>query len=301
MPKYRQLHTKIIDSFDFNEMPDDFCRVTWMLLPIILDSEGRGIDHATWVRSKMYPMRPDVTDAQVSAALDWLAGRGMIIRYAVGNRGYFYIPTWKDYQSGTEKEAESKIPPPAGQPSAEPNPCPASPPDRLPAPANSEPTLELLPTNSGVTPDPLQRNSASISITTASTSAKAKAKAKATAAAADSAPAAQKKPAAAAEVPRPEVFAVYEREIGLITPIIAENLREFTRQYPPGWPERAIREAVTHGKRNLAYVSAILRRWKADGLPANGTACPECNRVGTHAPGCSLRYVTGEFQEFIER
>jgi predicted GIY-YIG superfamily endonuclease len=24
MPKYRQLHTKIVDSFDFNEMPDDF-------------------------------------------------------------------------------------------------------------------------------------------------------------------------------------------------------------------------------------------------------------------------------------
>ena len=53
MPKYRQLHTKIIDSFDFNEMPDDFTRVTWMLLTLGLDSEGRGIDNMAWVKSKI--------------------------------------------------------------------------------------------------------------------------------------------------------------------------------------------------------------------------------------------------------
>lgn len=128
MPKYRQLHTKIIDSFDFNEMPDDFCRVTWVLLPVILDREGRGIDNPTWIRSKMYPMRPDVTNDNIMAAFDWFAERGMIVRYQVGSRSYFYIPTWKEYQSGTEREAVSILPAP---------------------PSNSRPTHDLLMSKSG--------------------------------------------------------------------------------------------------------------------------------------------------------
>jgi hypothetical protein len=112
MPKYRQLHTKIIDSFDFNEMPDDFTRVVWMLLTLILDSEGRGIDNPCWIKSKMFPLRYDVTDEQISNAFAWLAEREMIQRYSVNGRRYFCIPTFKDYQSGTQKEAKSLFPSP---------------------------------------------------------------------------------------------------------------------------------------------------------------------------------------------
>ena len=65
MPKYRQLHYKIIDSFDFNEMPNDFTRIVWVLLTLVLDSEGRGIDNMAWVKSKMFPMRNDVDIAQL--------------------------------------------------------------------------------------------------------------------------------------------------------------------------------------------------------------------------------------------
>lgn len=131
MPKYRQLHTKIIDSFDFNEMPDDFTRVTWMLLPLIVDSEGRGIDNMAWVRSKLYPLRDDVETAQLAAAFAWFDGRGMIVRYEVEGKRYFCIPKFKTYQSGTEKEAKSTLPPP---------------------PDNSGATPAQLPTNSGATP-----------------------------------------------------------------------------------------------------------------------------------------------------
>jgi hypothetical protein len=112
MPKYRQLHVKIIDSFDFNEMPDDFCRVTWMLLPIIVDREGRGIFSMAWLRSKIYPMREDVTTGALQAAFDWYINRGMIVTYQVENKSYFYIPTFRTYQSGTNKEAASVLPAP---------------------------------------------------------------------------------------------------------------------------------------------------------------------------------------------
>jgi DnaD/phage-associated family protein len=112
MPKYRQLHLKTLDSFDFNEMPDDFTRVCWMLLMLILDSEGRGIYNMGWVRSKMFPIRQDISLGDLQKSFDWLANRGMINIYSVGERDYFYIPKWKNYQTGTKKEAPSNLPEP---------------------------------------------------------------------------------------------------------------------------------------------------------------------------------------------
>lgn len=113
MPKYRQLHTKIIDSDDFNEMPDDFTRLVWMLLPLILDCEGRGIDSMGWVKSKLFPKRTDeIETSQVAAAFTWFAGRKMLVRYEVNGRHYFYLPTFKLYQTGTQYEAKSVLPAP---------------------------------------------------------------------------------------------------------------------------------------------------------------------------------------------
>lgn len=114
MPQWRKLHTKTVDSIDLTEMPDDFTRLTWVMLPLILDRCGRGIDNASWVRSKVHPMRDDVKVEQVQAALDWYGSRGMIERYEVGGRHYFHIPTWQTYQGNTEREAESVIPGPDG-------------------------------------------------------------------------------------------------------------------------------------------------------------------------------------------
>jgi len=112
MPKYRKTWTKTLDSFDFNEMPDDFCRVVWLLLPLILDSEGRGIDLPAWVRSRMFPLRRVVDEADIKRAFDFFESRKMIVRYKVDGRSYFYSVNWTSYQSGTEKESPSLLPPP---------------------------------------------------------------------------------------------------------------------------------------------------------------------------------------------
>ena len=110
MPTFRKLHTKIIDSFDFAEMPDDFTRVFWLLLIVAADSEGRMIGNYAWLRSRMYPLRSDVKDEQIEATLAWLVDRGMIVRYTVEGRGYFYVVKFKSYQTGTEREAKSVLP-----------------------------------------------------------------------------------------------------------------------------------------------------------------------------------------------
>jgi len=105
MPKYRKLHTKITISLDFNEMPDDFTRLTWALLPLGVDREGRCLDNASLVKARLFPMRDDVAPAQVNAALDWFADHGMIERYQVGRGAYFWIPRFHEYQGDTRKES----------------------------------------------------------------------------------------------------------------------------------------------------------------------------------------------------
>lgn len=113
MPKWRKLHTKTIDSLDLNDMPDDFTRLLWVLLPLQLDRCGRGLDNPAWVRSKVFPLRQDVSVEMVADALDWYEKRHMIERYEVDGRSYFWIPTWHKYQGNTDREADSEFPAPS--------------------------------------------------------------------------------------------------------------------------------------------------------------------------------------------
>lgn len=63
----------------------------------------------------------------------------------------------------------------------------------------------------------------------------------------------------------PDVFTLYEENIGGITPLIAEELRDAEERYPAQWLREAMRRAVELNKRNWRYVSGILRRWEAEG------------------------------------
>lgn len=72
-------------------------------------------------------------------------------------------------------------------------------------------------------------------------------------------------PAPLIEPERPNVFRLYEQNIGLLTPIIADQLIEATERYPLDWLEEAFGEAVENNKRSWRYVRAILERWATDG------------------------------------
>lgn len=135
MPTWRKLHVKTIDSVDINAMPDDFTRLLWLMLPLVLDSKGRAIDNSAWLRSKVFPMREDVTIEQVEQAVAWYAGRCMLVRYEVDGRHYFHVPTFEKYQGKTDREAASVIPDPVKQ-------APRKP--RQPSATNSRPTHDLV-------------------------------------------------------------------------------------------------------------------------------------------------------------
>ncbi len=64
---------------------------------------------------------------------------------------------------------------------------------------------------------------------------------------------------------RPNIFRLYEQNIGPLTPILADMLREAEKIYPQEWIEDAVRLAVENNKRSWRYVDAILRRWQEQG------------------------------------
>ena len=66
-------------------------------------------------------------------------------------------------------------------------------------------------------------------------------------------------------VQRPNIFVLYEQNVGLMTPMIADQLRDLEKSYPPDWVHEAFEIAVSRNKRHLRYIQNILRRWETEG------------------------------------
>ena len=64
---------------------------------------------------------------------------------------------------------------------------------------------------------------------------------------------------------RPNIFQLYEENVGMLTPLVADELRAAEEEYPAGWVEAAIREAAAGNVRSWRYIEAILERWKREG------------------------------------
>ncbi len=67
------------------------------------------------------------------------------------------------------------------------------------------------------------------------------------------------------EPERPNIFRLYEQNVGLLTPIIADQLIDASERYPLDWIEDAFEEAVGYNKRNWRYIRAILEKWATEG------------------------------------
>lgn len=64
---------------------------------------------------------------------------------------------------------------------------------------------------------------------------------------------------------RPGIYVLYEQNIGLLTPLLAEELAEAEKLYPTEWIESAFRQAVIYNRRNWKYVQRVLERWAVEG------------------------------------
>lgn len=59
----------------------------------------------------------------------------------------------------------------------------------------------------------------------------------------------------------PNIFKLYEQNIGALTPMIAEELKEAEQEYPPEIILHAFRSAAENNVRSWRYVSKILLDW----------------------------------------
>lgn len=94
-------------------------------------------------------------------------------------------------------------------------------------------------------------------------------------------------------VERPNIFKLYEENIGPLTPLIADMLKEAEELYREEWFEEAFSIAVKNNKRNWKYVEAILKRWKEEGT--HGQKDKQDPVKG------SERYTQSEFSEYLKR
>lgn len=69
----------------------------------------------------------------------------------------------------------------------------------------------------------------------------------------------------AAPAKRPNIFELYEDNISLISPIIADELKDAEATYPPEWIEDAFKIAVENNVRKWSYIRAILERMATAG------------------------------------
>ena len=64
---------------------------------------------------------------------------------------------------------------------------------------------------------------------------------------------------------KPNIFRLYEENIGMLTPILADEMKEAEREYRWEWIEDAFKLAVARNVRNWRYIQAILKRWATEG------------------------------------
>jgi DNA replication protein len=105
------------------------------------------------------------------------------------------------------------------------------------------------------------------------------------------------KPGIAAPVatePLPDIFTLYEQNIGMLTPMIADELRDAERLYPVDWIRDAIKEAVSYNKRNIKYITKILENWSVEGR-SDGTY-----QRGSKATGPE-KYFKGKYGHMVRR
>lgn len=92
---------------------------------------------------------------------------------------------------------------------------------------------------------------------------------------------------------RPNIFALYEQNIGLLQPLIAEELREAESRYPADWVEEAFKIAVEQNVRRWRYIRRILERWTEEGRGDRGAE--------RGSQESRYRYVRGKYADIVKR
>ncbi len=96
-------------------------------------------------------------------------------------------------------------------------------------------------------------------------------------------------------VERPDIFGLYEQNIGVVTPILADRLTEALDTYPEEWIRDAIAESVAYNRRNWRYIQRILENWSTEGR------ADETNRRDHEKHLDSEKYLRGKYAALFRK
>ena len=98
-----------------------------------------------------------------------------------------------------------------------------------------------------------------------------------------------------APLERPNIFRLYEENIGPLTPLIADALKDAEETYPAEWVAETIELAVRNNKRSWKYCEAILRRWKEEGRGQK-----QDRRDAEKDRDNHTKYTKGEYADYLK-
>lgn len=94
------------------------------------------------------------------------------------------------------------------------------------------------------------------------------------------------------DVERPNIFVLYEQNIGMLQPMIAQELQEAEQRYPGEWIEEAFKIAVEANVRKWRYIRAILERWATEGR--------DDAEAGRASEPDRYRYIKGKYKDYVK-
>ena len=80
----------------------------------------------------------------------------------------------------------------------------------------------------------------------------------------------------------------------MLTPMIADELREAEKLYPEAWLRDAIKEAVSLKRLNWRYIARILERWATEGR-SDGTYQRDFKKTDPD------KYIKGKYGHMVKR
>ncbi len=95
--------------------------------------------------------------------------------------------------------------------------------------------------------------------------------------------------------PQSDIFSLYEQNIGMLTPMIAEELQDAEKLYPAEWIGSAFKEAVALNKRSWKYIARILERWAIEGKD-DGKSGRDSKKEDDRE-----KYVRGKYGHMVRR
>lgn len=102
-------------------------------------------------------------------------------------------------------------------------------------------------------------------------------------------------------VDRPNIFTLYEDNVGMISPFVAEELKEAEELYPWSWLSEAFKISATQNRRSWNYIVVILRRWASEGKTEGKASRTGEQRGEGRDDGKPGRHsATGDRQKHIE-